>query len=136
MSRKLLTNIRSHTIGFLYYLMAVLVAISIPIFTTQLEKSRDATTLSNVRAAYAEAQASFLTEVGSTPDVTVNKTNGKVSSIVVANVISKGTQTNSGFGSELPFDASGIQGLDNTPSTSNTLTFTYADNGTVSVAAS
>ena len=27
-------------------------AASIPIFTTQLEKSRDSTTLSNVRAAY------------------------------------------------------------------------------------
>ena len=53
-SRKLLTNIRSHTIGFLYYLMAVLVAISIPIFTSQLEKSRESTDASNIRAAYAE----------------------------------------------------------------------------------
>ena len=40
---------------------AVLVAISIPIFTSQLEKSRDAVTMANVRAAYAEAAAEVLT---------------------------------------------------------------------------
>lgn len=40
---------------------AVLVAISIPIFTSQLEKSRDAVTMANVRAAYAEASAEVLT---------------------------------------------------------------------------
>ena len=32
-------------------------AISIPIFTTQLEKSREATDLANIRAAYAEAMS-------------------------------------------------------------------------------
>ena len=36
---------------------AVLVAVSIPIFTSQLEKSREATDLANVRAAYAEIMA-------------------------------------------------------------------------------
>ena len=41
-------------------IIAVLVAIAIPVFTTQLEKSREATDLSNVRAAYAEAMASYL----------------------------------------------------------------------------
>ena len=35
---------------------AVLVAISIPIFTAQLEKSREAVDEANIRAAYAEAQ--------------------------------------------------------------------------------
>ena len=40
---------------------AVLVAISIPIFTSQLEKSREATDLANLRAAYAEASAEALT---------------------------------------------------------------------------
>ena len=35
-------------------IIAVLVAISIPVFTTQLEKSREATDLANVRSAYAE----------------------------------------------------------------------------------
>ena len=40
--------------------MAVLVAISIPIFTSQLERSKEATDLSNIRAAYAEAVADYL----------------------------------------------------------------------------
>ena len=36
-------------------IIAVLVAISIPIFSKQLEKSRDATSVANIRSAYAEA---------------------------------------------------------------------------------
>lgn len=36
-------------------IIAVLVAIAIPIFTSQLEKSRQATDAANLRAAYAEA---------------------------------------------------------------------------------
>lgn len=35
----------------------VLVAISIPIFTSQLEKAREATDLANIRSAYARAAA-------------------------------------------------------------------------------
>ena len=35
-------------------IIAVLVAIAIPIFTTQLEKSREAVDAANIRAAYAE----------------------------------------------------------------------------------
>lgn len=38
-------------------IIAVLVAISIPIFTSQLEKSREATDLANVRAAYSDIMA-------------------------------------------------------------------------------
>lgn len=38
-------------------IIAVLVAISIPIFTSQLEKSREATDLANLRSAYAVAAA-------------------------------------------------------------------------------
>ena len=46
---------------------AVLVAISIPIFTSQLEKAREATDVANIRSAYAEAAAEAITaEVGST----------------------------------------------------------------------
>ena len=41
-------------------IIAVLVAIAIPVFTTQLEKSREATDLANVRAAYAEVTAAFI----------------------------------------------------------------------------
>ena len=43
----------------------VLVAISIPIFTAQLEKSREATDLANLRSAYAAVMAAGLTETSS-----------------------------------------------------------------------
>ena len=43
-------------------IIAVLVAISIPIFTTQLEKSREAVDVANIRAAYAECASSVLTD--------------------------------------------------------------------------
>ena len=42
-------------------IIAVLVAISIPIFTSQLEKAREATDLANIRSAYAELTAEYLT---------------------------------------------------------------------------
>ena len=41
--------------------MGVLVAISIPIFTGQLEKAREATDLANIRSAYAECTTAVLT---------------------------------------------------------------------------
>ena len=43
-------------------IIGVLVAISIPIFTSQLEKAREATDMANVRAAYAEVVTSYLSE--------------------------------------------------------------------------
>lgn len=48
-------------------IIAVLVAISIPIFTTQLEKSREATDLANIRSAYAEVMAAATTGETSSP---------------------------------------------------------------------
>lgn len=42
-------------------IIAVLVAIAIPVFTTQLEKAKEATDLANIRAAYAEASVNALT---------------------------------------------------------------------------
>ena len=38
-------------------IIAVLVAIAIPIFSSQLEKSREAVDLANIRSAYAEVMA-------------------------------------------------------------------------------
>lgn len=43
-------------------IIAVLVAISIPIFTTQLEKSREATDLANVRGAYATIMSAAMSD--------------------------------------------------------------------------
>ena len=41
-------------------IIAVLVAISIPIFTSQLEKSREATDIANIRDVYAEISVGLL----------------------------------------------------------------------------
>lgn len=43
-------------------IIGVLVAISIPIFTSQLEKAREGVDLANIRAAYAECATSVLTQ--------------------------------------------------------------------------
>ena len=42
-------------------IIAVLVAIAIPVFSSQLEKSRESTDLANVRSAYATLVADYLT---------------------------------------------------------------------------
>lgn len=43
-------------------IIGVLVAISIPIFTSQLEKAREAVDAANIRAAYAEVASAALTQ--------------------------------------------------------------------------
>ena len=53
-------------------IIAILVAIAIPIFTSQLEKAREATDAANIRAAYAEVQAAVLTGEA-TGKVTIEK---------------------------------------------------------------
>ncbi len=56
-------------------IIAVLVAIAIPIFTAQLEKAREATDAANIRAAYAEVVSNKLTGEGKTSiDVDITQT--------------------------------------------------------------
>lgn len=116
-------------------IIGVLVAISIPIFTSQLEKSRDAVTVANLRAAYAEAASDYLTSNGQAVtdgDVSVAApaTDGSVT-VTVSNVVIKGTNAKdlSGVDKELPFDVSKYYGKLNV-SGSNTspvkVKFTYA----------
>lgn len=45
-------------------IIAVLVAIAIPIFTSQLEKSKEATDTANVRSAYAQVVTEYLSDGG------------------------------------------------------------------------
>lgn len=61
-------------------IIAVLVAIAIPVFTNQLEKAREATDEANIRSAYAEVMACALTDA---PDKTneVNRTNNPDGSV-------------------------------------------------------
>ena len=95
-----------------YKRRGVLVAISIPIFTEQLEKRRDAVSIANIRAAYAMAQADYLTSDGKTTapedNVEIKYNNGKVETITVKNVAIKSEKKNdwSGLGKDLPWVAS------------------------------
>ncbi len=81
-------------------IIAVLVAIAIPIFTSQLEKSKEATDLSNVRAAYAEAVAAYISE-GETGTYTVElksnisdcKTTGDVAGVSAEDILKDHTTT-------------------------------------------
>ena len=78
--------------------MAVLVAISIPIFTSQLEKSRDAVTMANIRTAYAEASAEVLTSQ------TVATGSGDLVSSAYPVVVKGKSGTGTAFtGTDLPF---------------------------------
>ena len=54
-------------------IIAVLVAIAIPIFTAQLEKAREATDASNIRGAYAEVAAAALTDPETGVKATIEK---------------------------------------------------------------
>ena len=52
-------------------IIAILVAIAIPVFSSQLEKAREATDAANIRAAYAQAMANFIDgKVGADGQVT------------------------------------------------------------------
>ena len=62
-------------------IIAVLVAISIPIFTSQLEKAREATDLSDVRSAYAEVMMAAISDdttaiYSKDPNQTIHKSSG------------------------------------------------------------
>ncbi len=58
-------------------IIGVLVAISIPIFTSQIEKSREAVDAANLRSAYAEVAADILTEDTATFKVVYKKVDPK-----------------------------------------------------------
>ena len=84
-------------------IIGVLVAISIPIFTSQLEKARDGVSIANIRAAYAQAQSAYLTADGKTTDADTDVTvaygtDGKVTTITVDKVIIKSESANNWSG--------------------------------------
>ncbi len=51
-------------------IIAVLVAIAIPVFTAQLEKAREATDAANIRSAYAEVMTKALTSTEASATIT------------------------------------------------------------------
>ena len=93
----------------------MLVAIAIPIFTSQLEKSRDSVSISNLRAAYAEASTAMLTSngkaVAKNGNVTVAAQNSGTQVVTVEKVALKGqTSGFSGLEEELAFGHAIIAG--------------------------
>ena len=87
----------------------MLVAISIPIFTAQLEKSRESTDIANLRSAKAEAVSIYLTGdstlglgdwgTGKQSDsvkVYYDASSGKLVASAPTNKYGKGTSTNGG----------------------------------------
>lgn len=76
MLNKIRNNKKGFTLAELLVVVAiigVLVAISIPIFTSQLEKAREATDEANIRSLYAECSAAVLTGSSDDTKITVNK---------------------------------------------------------------
>ena len=141
---KKLRNKKGFTLAELLIVVAiigVLVAISIPIFTSQLEKSRDAVTLANLRSAYAEAQTTYLTANGeNATDKDGNQTityDADKKTVSVSNVVSKGTAAGLAGTDQLPFTVdttiTSKDGMGGTAATDWTVTFTYAidENGNV-----
>lgn len=112
-------------------IIAVLVAISIPIFTSQLEKSREATDLANIRAAYAECSSSVLTNEAS-GDVTLSDDGKTASEEVTLTQAKKGWTGDNG---------KEVAGIDITSATAKadspkgtTVVVTVKDDGTVTIA--
>lgn len=109
-------------------IIAVLVAISIPIFTSQLEKSRDAVTIANVRAAYAQACADYLSDTTKS---------GKAATIDET-VVFKGVQSGfSGLETQLPISIGAASdkvtaAMGGTAGT-YTITFSFDTAGVVSI---
>lgn len=80
-------------------IIGVLIAIAMPTFGSQLEKARIATDVANLRAAYGEAVANYLTK---------NPSDYKAESdITVTFTHKQNTSWLNGY-SDLPFDASGL----------------------------
>ena len=116
-------------------IIGVLVAISIPIFTNQLEKSRDSVTLSNIRSAYAQCQAAYLaqdeskgaqsfTENGQT--ISISALSSGSQTITITPVVFKGTAKGLPNVDQLGFTVNGpdLATAGGTPG-NKTLTFTY-----------
>ena len=129
MFKKLRKNEKGFTLAELLIVVAiigVLVAISIPIFTSQLEKARDAVSVANLRAAYAEASTQYLTGTDSNGAAITGN------SVTIKDVAFKGEKASdvySGLATELPFD--GAAKTTEPAKGSHDVTFTWDDAGKV-----
>ena len=101
-------------------IIAVLVAIAIPVFTTQLEKSRESTDAANIRSAYAEIVVAVIDGTTPTmPTITMQQKQAGWQNDAVEDALDElntGTPTNTG---DLEVELTG------TPGASPTCTFAY-----------
>lgn len=97
-------------------IIGVLAAISIPVFSSQLEKAKEATDVANIRAAYAEVVSTYLTDGGS-PNKQVELTQG-----------SSGWVSEPTFPANLKVSNGAIATKENVPS-SGTVTITGTSDG-------
>ena len=100
-------------------IIAVLTAIAIPVFTTQLERSREATDMANVRSALAECVTAYLTDA-SEHTITVNAQQRQ------ANWQTSG-------GGSLTIQNGGSQSQSAIPAKTDTYTVTITSAGSISV---
>lgn len=111
-------------------IIGVLVAISIPVFSGQLEKSRKAVDLANVRSAKAAAAAEYLTDGGDgTRTYYYDAAAGKVTDLDIARASVEG------YGkSHSAFDPvrDGASGIPNTGKASGIVAVTISSDGTQS----
>ena len=107
----------------------MLVAISIPIFSSQLEKSRDAVTVANIRAAYAEAQTAWLTGSGDGTHVTIDST-AKTVTVTDVKIMGHKADSYSGLAADLPFTAP----TDIVGPVTKDIVFTYNNDGVIQTA--
>ena len=95
-------------------IIAVLVAIGIPIFTSQLEKSREAVDLSDVRSAYAEVMMAAIT--GDTTAIYTKDANQmiyKKEANVYSITVKPLKQKQDGWQTALPITIGGVSSTDN-----------------------
>jgi len=105
-------------------IIAVLVAVAIPVFTSQLEKSRESTDAANLRGAYAEVMAAAITgESDTASGVTVTKGDNGAITTITKDVPCK--QQVTGWDNTSIEDVGGVAISDIAASTLNGWTVTY-----------
>ncbi len=107
-------------------IIAVLVAIAIPVFTTQLEKSREAADLANIRSAYGELITKYLSDkptaaITATVPVTQRTANWQCD----------GGNTTTTVGTDLTIAGSTKGGIEVTAAITGNYTLTCAIDGTI-----
>jgi type IV pilus assembly protein PilA len=114
-------------------IIAVLVAIAIPVFSAQLEKSRDATTAANLRSAYAEAVAAYISDDDSAANVEF-KSDTEHNVVKVSGVELLDTDSDlKDAGADLPFSGFTLPGAKKTGGYDVTFTFNTTTGAITSV---